>query len=135
MINMVEYWDKDANEGHGDNRRLKGNDTGPYVVPSIGPYAPLAGEKDVEAANTPAALSTTSIIVAKLNIKAKRDNAGYVAVGDNSINANEGSEKGYPLEAEEPMPTMEHVDLAEVYVTSPNIGDGITYTAIIEPSE
>ena len=132
---VMGYINEDRNGGEGGPDEVNGNDNGIYVVPSIGPYAPLAGEKDVETANTPVALSTTSLIVAKLNIKAKRDNAGYVAVGDNSINANEGSEKGYPLEAEEPMPTLEHVDLAEVYVTSPNIGDGITYTAIVEPSE
>ncbi len=29
----MEYWDKEANEGHGDNRRVKGNSVGPFVVP------------------------------------------------------------------------------------------------------
>lgn len=33
MINM-EYWDKEAGEGQGDNRRVKGNNTGPFVVPA-----------------------------------------------------------------------------------------------------
>nr|WP_319372440.1 hypothetical protein [uncultured Methanobacterium sp.] len=28
----MEYWNKDANEGHGDNRRVKGNDNGIFVV-------------------------------------------------------------------------------------------------------
>lgn len=31
--NIMEYWNDDANEGHGDNRRVKGNDEGPYIVP------------------------------------------------------------------------------------------------------
>jgi len=26
----MEYWDKEANEGNGDNRRLKGNDIGKF---------------------------------------------------------------------------------------------------------
>ena len=28
----MEYWDKEAKEGHGDNRRVKGNDSGVFVV-------------------------------------------------------------------------------------------------------
>lgn len=31
--NIMEYWDKDADEGHGDNRRVKGNEIGPFIVP------------------------------------------------------------------------------------------------------
>lgn len=30
----MDYWDKEADEGHGDNRRLKGNRIGPFVVPA-----------------------------------------------------------------------------------------------------
>lgn len=28
----MEYWDKEADEGHGDNRRVKGNNAGIFVV-------------------------------------------------------------------------------------------------------
>jgi hypothetical protein len=158
MAETEKYWDPNKNgTGEGGNRKRTGNQHGPKFglmdeegrMPgdegytgqlvhisgsSTTNYTPLSGQKDIAAANTPVALSATSQIVKKLNIKAKRDNIGYVAVGDNTINANEGSEQGYPLEAEEPMPTMENVDLAEVYVTGPTVDDGVTYTALVESS-
>lgn len=29
-MSIMEYWNKEANEGNGDNRRLKGNDIGKF---------------------------------------------------------------------------------------------------------
>ena len=54
----MEYWNKEANEGQGDNRRVKGNELGPYVVP-CGPNGPVepAREKVLVACITEASLT------------------------------------------------------------------------------
>ena len=83
------------------------------------------GRKTVTSGGTAEALGSSTRIY-RLTVQAETDNTNNVAVGDSSVVAAAGSERGAILSAGSSV-DIYAADLADVYVDSVTDGEGVTF--------
>lgn len=92
--------------------------------------SPLAGRKTVTTAGTRVQLSS-SVSALVVAIQPLAANTGKIAVGDNTVVAAAGSERGYLLAATSPGITLDVDDIGDVWIDSTVNGEGVSYLAVV----
>lgn len=70
----------------------------------------VSGEKKIVTTNKAEALTTESLIITAVSVKAKKGNAAVLYIGPSTIEA-----KGYPLEANESI-EFDFLDMSDVFI-------------------
>ena len=78
----MEYWDKELGD-HGDNRRVKGNSVGPFVVP-CGPNGPVEPAREKVCIASITEIDLTDNVYTVTGEPAKR----IELINDGAINCN-----------------------------------------------
>jgi len=96
---------------------------GQKEAPNGGLYS---GRKVVASAGTAVQLQTTKERCENITITAESDNTGFIAVGDSSVVAAEGTQQGASLTPLGSI-TVKVGDLSKIYIDSTVSGDGVTF--------
>ncbi len=95
-----------------------------------------SGRKTVAVANTRERLQEMSEIVQSVTLIAITGQAGIVWCGVPETSGASGSEHGYPLDKSGSyeavrMRTYTGIDLRDIWIDAPNVGDGVTWEAVV----
>jgi len=86
----------------------------------------VAERKVVTTAGTAVPLIATSTACKRVVVCAETDNTGIIAIGDSSVVAAEGSQRGIPLFPGDKI-EIDIDDVSKIYIDSTVNGDGVTF--------
>lgn len=99
-----------------------------FTIKAIEGYQSFgSGRQTVTSAGTRVQLSSTSVKCREVTVMSETDNTGLIAVGDSSVVAAEGSQRGIILLSGGSSVVLKINDLNMIYIDSSVSGDGVTY--------